>query len=394
MLNKPTFTKIVIYHCRRIAHSLREFIRNRPLIALLLLAVIVIVVVKSCHRAAPAPKRLPDVFPKEAWLNESPESVGMSSAKIEEFANAVGGSGIVTRHGYSVFRWGKPYHSTPLFSAAKPLISALLMRAIKEKRIKSVDDLVSDLEPGLKEINGGKDTAITWRHLANMTSGYGLAEKPGKAFSYNDDAITLYLYTLPRNVFFMDGTNTFHERLARPLGFENALSVQDDFLKAPRGIISVSAQDMARFGLMILRNGRWGEKQILPEESVQLMLHSPVPASLPLTSGSATQILENMPSVGAGRNQSKIGPGMYSFNWWLNTPDNNGHRLMPGAPEDTVVACGLWGKVALVIVPSLDLVVVWQHSMIGDFQAYAQSERTQFSRAIELLCQAVTNPKL
>ncbi len=318
----------------------------------------------------------------------------MTSAKIEEFANAVGGGGIVTRHGYSVFRWGKPYRSSPLWSASKPLISALLMRAIKEKRIKSVDDPVAIHEPRLKELNGGKDATITWRHLASMTSGYGLADKPGAAFAYNDDAITLYLYTLPRNVFYMDGTNAFHERLAHPLAFENAVSVQDDFQKEPHGIVSISAQDMARFGLMILRNGRWGEKEILTADSVQTMLHSPVPGNTPVTSGGMTQILDDMPSVGAGRNQSQIGPGIYSFNWWLNTPDKNGRRLMPGAPEDAVVACGLWGKVALVIVPSLDLVAVWQHSAINDFQAYAQGEQTQFSRAVDILCHAVTKPEL
>ncbi len=392
MLNKPTFTKIVFSYCRRIALSFWNYIHARQLIAMLALVAIVSAVV-ACHRSAP-PRRLPDVFPKESWQNESPESVGMSSPKIEEFASAVGGGGIVTRHGYSVFRWGKPYRSSPLWSASKPLISALLMCAIKEKRIKSVDDPVVVAEPSLQALNGGKDAAITWRHLASMTSGYGLSEKPGEAFSYNDDAMTLYLYTLPRGVLNTDGTNAFHERFSRPLGFESALSVQDDYQKDARGIISLSAQDMARFGLMILRNGKWGEKQILPAASIQMMLHSPVPADMPLSSGNLTQILDSMPSVGADRNQTRIGPGIYSFNWWLNTPDKNGRRLMPGSPVDAVVACGLWGKVALVIIPSLDLVAVWQHSAINDFQAYVQSERTQFSRVIELLCLAVTRPEL
>jgi hypothetical protein len=40
--------------------------------------------------------------------------------------------------------------------------------------------------------NHGKDASISWRHLASQTSGYGLAETPGAAYSYNDFALALF----------------------------------------------------------------------------------------------------------------------------------------------------------------------------------------------------------
>ena len=62
-----------------------------------------------------------------------------------------------------------------------PVKSTLLM-AVQEGRIKSVDDALAEFDPRLRTLNNGKDAAITWRHLASQTSGYGLAEPPGAAY--------------------------------------------------------------------------------------------------------------------------------------------------------------------------------------------------------------------
>ena len=42
---------------------------------------------------------------------------------------------------------------------------------------------------------------MTLHHLANMTSGYALPERPGAAWGYNDYAITLYNKSLFERVF-------------------------------------------------------------------------------------------------------------------------------------------------------------------------------------------------
>jgi len=141
------------------------------------------------------------LYPGETWPTRTPEQVGLSLAKLDELRDWVGGRGCVVRHGYMVYAWGDQARSGDVASAMKPVVSTLLFLAIQEGKLKSADDPVSDFEPRLKEINHGKDAAITWRHLASQTSGYGLTELPGQAYSYNDYALALYYDTLTQKVF-------------------------------------------------------------------------------------------------------------------------------------------------------------------------------------------------
>jgi CubicO group peptidase (beta-lactamase class C family) len=133
---------------------------------------------------------LATVFLAEHWLACQPQEVGLSRAKLDALRDLVGGRGCVVRHGRMAYTWGDQQRSADVASAMKPVLSALLLIAVQEKKIGSVDDKVARFEPRLKDINGGKDARITWRHLASQTSGYGLVEQPGKALhlvvSWND----------------------------------------------------------------------------------------------------------------------------------------------------------------------------------------------------------------
>ena len=142
-----------------------------------------------------------NIFPAAHWQTSSPGQAGLSPEKLVALTNLVGGRGCVVRHGRMAFSWGDASKSGDVASAFKPLLSTLLFVAVQEGRLRSVDDRVADFEPRLKALNHGKDAGITWRHLGSQTSGYGLAEKPGEAWSYNDYAITLYYDTLMGRVF-------------------------------------------------------------------------------------------------------------------------------------------------------------------------------------------------
>jgi CubicO group peptidase (beta-lactamase class C family) len=135
------------------------------------------------------------VYPGEAWQERKPDDVGLKAEKLAALRDLVGGRGCVVRNGYLVYSWGDVARSGDVASAVKPFISTLLLLAIQEGKLKSVDDLVAEHEPRLKELNGGKDAGITWRHLASQTSGYGLGEAPGAAYAYNDFALALYYDT-------------------------------------------------------------------------------------------------------------------------------------------------------------------------------------------------------
>src|SRR5437870_2938502 len=115
------------------------------------------------------------VYPATDWEKRTPEEAGLSAEKLRALADLVGGRGCVVREGYLVHTWGDPAKSGDIASAVKPIISTLLLLAVQQGKLASVDAKVADFEPRLRGLNRGKDAAITWRHLASQTSGYGLS---------------------------------------------------------------------------------------------------------------------------------------------------------------------------------------------------------------------------
>src|SRR5262249_15828422 len=125
-------------------------------------------------------------FPSADWLQGRPEDEGLDASTLDALRDLVGGRGGVVRHGRFVYAWGEIAKSSDIASAVKPIISTLLLLAIQQGKVSGVDSRVAEFEPALQVLNAGKDGAIIWRHLASQTSGYGLVERPGEAYSYND----------------------------------------------------------------------------------------------------------------------------------------------------------------------------------------------------------------
>jgi len=265
----------------------------------------------------------------------------------------------VVRRGALVYSWGDTAKSADVASAANPVISTLLMMAVQDGVLGGVDARVSESEPRLT----GKNAGITWRQLASQTSGYGLEEAPGAAWSSNDDALSLFYDTLTAKVFRRPGTELLRERLAGPLQFQDPCSLD------PR--LTVSVRDYARFGLLILRGGAWGPKQIVSAPLAYLSISAPVAADLPPSSGT-----------------KRVGPGYYCFNWWLNGIDDRRRQLFVDGPGDLVLASGDGGKRALWIIPSLDLVVSWNDSGIDDHDRSPGNPDSRMNRAVRLLVEA------
>src|SRR5262249_38256865 len=204
------------------------------------------------------------VYPGTDWERCMPERVGLSADKLKALAKLVGGRGCVVRHGYLVYTWGDPAQSGDIASAVKPIISTLLFRAVQQQKIKSIDAKVADFEPRLRDLNHGKDANITWRHLASQTSGYGLTEAPGAAYSYNDFALALYYDTLTRKVYQQDGTRVLKEQLGDVLRFQDKYTFEAFGLDDRPGRLAISVRDLARFGLLYLRAGPRYHRQLLP----------------------------------------------------------------------------------------------------------------------------------
>jgi hypothetical protein len=314
----------------------------------------------------------PWVFPGTTWdTSKTPESMGMNRAKLDAFANNMGAasSGCVIKNGYFIYSCGSPASAHNWASASKPCFSTLLFAAINEGKVASPDSLLFPYWPGLRPI----DQTMTFRHLADMMSGYACDDKdasnnllpPGSRWAYNDYAIQLYARTLDKvyggNGGLPSGSLTAlvtagDQRFKVPLQFQDGV-----LFESSKGRVRSSPRDYARLGWFWLNLGNWNGTQLLPRHFFDDYLKADVPLGTPETVNNTPDDYLGVGSYGGGINQGD-GQGIYGFNWWYNqcltTPPRVPPLLTwPAASADTYMALGRAGKDGMVIFPSLGMVV-------------------------------------
>ena len=215
----------------------------------------------------------------------------------------------------------------------------------------------------LEPFQSAHNRKITWDHLLRQTSDWQgtlwgkpdwadrpprntdieqwkvrARNEPGTVYTYNDvrvnatalASLMVWRRPLPQVLkeFVMDpigASNTW-----RWYGYDNSWVVLDGQLVQSvaggahwGGGMIINAQDMARFGLLTLRKGKWGDKQLISEEWIRMA---------------------TTPGVNTG----------YGFmNFFLNT----GKRAMPNSPEQAFYHSGN-GANLIYVDPVNDLVVV------------------------------------
>jgi CubicO group peptidase (beta-lactamase class C family) len=223
---------------------------------------------------------------------------------------------------------------------------------------------------------------MTFRHLANMVSGYSCGEPPGEAWGYNDFAIQLYARSLEK-VFNQTLEDAFKQRMA-------ALEFEDGSFFGHRNGLSVDAspRDFARLGWLWLNRGRWRGKEVLSEKLYLECIKPGVRASLPRTQIKGKDYL-GIGSYGGGTDQTPHGPGVYGFNFWFNEPTPSGERVWPAAPPDTYQANGMWNRDTVTMFPSLRMVVAVRGAKPGKFEP-GKVEGT-YNQNLKLLIEATAN---
>jgi CubicO group peptidase (beta-lactamase class C family) len=339
-----------------------------------------VVLLQSANLAEPLGQ---GVFPKGSWETKPPADLSLDQEPLDELAKRLGGRGCVIKNGYVVKAWGAQDQRSDWFSSAKPVLSTLLLFALKEGKITSVDQPVREFGWELQP----KDRDMTLRHLASMTSGYARPERPGEAWSYNDFAIQLYQKTLFDRIFKGDPDEVAnHPDRFGALGLQDKLA----FRKSNRRL-SASVRDFARIAWFWLRRGEWDGRQILSRDDFVQYCRPQVPKDLPLTQASKTDDYLKVGTYGGGSDHfSQAGPGVYGFNWWFNQTgrDHPDRLTWPGAPRDLFMSVGAGGNCAAIL-PSFNAVVVaaganWGSLAGGDESSRLNRNLALFARAVRL----------
>jgi CubicO group peptidase (beta-lactamase class C family) len=252
-------------------------------------------------------------------------------------------NGIIMRHGYIVAEYGDPNRVDMTFSVTKTFVTTLVGLAWQRGMIKDINDYARDYMPrGVDLFDAPHNRNIKWQHLLRQTSdwqgtlwgkpdwadrpvGATPAEwpnrplyEPGTHYKYNDVRVNL-LALAALHVWRRPLPDVARTEIMEPIGasstwrwygYENSW-VDIDGRKVQSvaagghwgGGMQINAYDMARFGHLFLKKGKWKDRQIVSEKWIE-MARTPGPA-----------------------NQD------YGFaNWFLNT----GKRSLPSAPTSAV----------------------------------------------------------
>lgn len=159
----------------------------------------------------------------------------------------------------------------------------------------------------------------------------GLSQQfaPGTVWEYNNAAIQT-LEAVLSNAVGQDLGEYAEEKLFERIGASASMGVDPSGNSLTYQGVRASCDDMARFGYLALREGRWKDKQVVPKQWVQ----------------NATKPSTNLNDA-------------YGYMWWLNReghvvqpsfPDRVEYdgQLVPAADEDVYSALGAFGQLVIV----------------------------------------------
>jgi CubicO group peptidase (beta-lactamase class C family) len=231
----------------------------------------------------------------------SPEAQGMSSRSILEFVEALENelpdaihSLMLRRHGRVVAQgWWAPYNpESPhmLYSLSKSFTSSAIGIAQDEGLISIDDPVISFFPDETPEEPGDNLKAMRIRDLLKMSSGHqwgtsgGMRQaeswvegflaqevqhKPGTHFVYNSGA-TYMLSAIIQKVTGMTLLDYLKPRLFNPLGIENPTWESDpDGINTGGWGLSVTTEDISKFGQLYLQKGMWEGKQLISEAWIE-----------------------------------------------------------------------------------------------------------------------------
>ncbi|MBI3049309.1 MAG: serine hydrolase [Acidobacteria bacterium] len=251
-------------------------------------------------------------------------------------------SGVVIRNGYLAAEFGEPARVDMTHSVTKTFLSTVAGLAVQRGLTRDVNDRARDYMPhGVDLFDAPKNQPITWDHLLRQTSDWqgtlwGKPDwadrpegeptewpnrklyEPGTRYKYNDVRVNVLALAL-LHVWRRPLPEVLREGIMEPIGasstwrwhgYENSwVDIDGRRVQSVSGGghwgggMHINAYDMARFGYLFLRNGKWKDRQLVAEQWIKQAR----------TPGTANE--------------------MYGYmNWYLNT----GRKSLPATPESAV----------------------------------------------------------
>jgi CubicO group peptidase (beta-lactamase class C family) len=228
----------------------------------------------------------------------NPEMEGISSKGIIDFLNAIDTgkielhSFIFMRHGKIVSEgWWNPYGPDLkhlMYSASKTFAATGIGLAVAENKLKLTDKVVSFFPASLPDTLSEFMSILTVKDLLTMSTGQDAeprrgqnddwvrsflakapVNKPGTVFKYNNTA-SFMLSAIVQQVTGVTLFDYLQPRVFKPLEMRGI-----DWDLNPQGInlgmigLRLRTEDMAKFGQLLLQQGSWNGKQLLPKEWVK-----------------------------------------------------------------------------------------------------------------------------
>ena len=286
-----------------------------------------------------------------------------------------GPAGMILKNGYVVAQWGDTKRVDMTFSVTKSFLSTMAGLAEDQGLIADTKDLAGNyIWDGT--FAGAHNSKITWEHLLQQNSAWSgelwggkdwadrpsregniddwkleKPKEPGTVMEYNDVRVNVLAYALT-HVWRKPMPLVLKEQIMdkigasttwRWFGYDEAWTEIDGIkMKSVTGGghsgagLFISAEDMARFGMLFLNDGKWKNEQLISSAWIQKATTPSIP-----------------------------NPN-YGYMWWLN---QKGDRHWEGLSEDIFYAAGFGGNF-IVIDKAHDVVVVtrWlEPNTIGEF---------------------------
>jgi len=332
----------------------------------------------------------------DGWQTAEADSVGLDSVALAKLTSTIRAwpelgvhAILIERSGKLVYesyfdgfdeRLGQPLGRVSmnvdtkhdLRSVTKSFVSALTGIALSEGAIKSLDQPVVEWFPEFPELNTAERRRITLAHVLSMTSGlqwnedvpyndpkndeirmtrdprplhYALAApfaaEPGTTFNYNGGLTQVMAAVVER------ATKTPIKDYARvkilePLGITDVEWLGNlGGMPAAASGLRLRPRDLAKFGSLYLHKGRWGGKQVLPEDWVER----------------STRRQFRFPARSGPDAKGEFG---YAYFWWYNCYPSSGGLI------EARTAVGN-GNQRVFVMPGLDMVVTILAGRYNDF---------------------------